>query len=1515
MENITSFTFFLSIVSALLFAFGVTAFVTIFVMEKRGNLEKPERLVKLRSVVSKLMLGFIPFLLMTVILLVIGIHDQSSFDTSVSIFEDFFNSFGLVPLDTLSVLFGLDSEHLIVSIVFLFLLYVLLGLGYLLFHCFLVRSILKTMPEVHVLLLEKERMAEADDGKKNFNTIYLIVAKEKVKKPEGALSVLVNGGTFYQRLLASHRLKAYLRCGKGPVLFYDLRSNRQDEEQRTRTDEGGSDAKKKRPGRHSPSRSVQCFDSLWQACQRPKGALSRLTRRELTDVLLRAYYEESRVKKILPQGKIHLMKFRTEDRDLLENFEDEYIEKEVSRCIDNQTIDLYQETGALLNAFSKGDFHLFVGPAGAGKSTLLLSLFCYLRKALLHPTEKKDLTLPKAFPIFIDLNNLEDDTGTRRHDVLESNFSAFLELRPEDTTDGECRKELELLGSKTSFCASDFFGHLLQEGYTPFFLFDAVDENSMDSLPLLLSIRKFLKKQPRREGESYVAITSRQNAVEFIKTDKDHFLLKDALSAAGRMRAEEKKADSRIPVVLFDIHEFDEGECQAFLRKVRSSILTERILDEGECDRKIQEIERKLDVLQAFYGNVNPFFASTMTNPSFLERKEETESLKIMELISDAIFYTFLGRTCPKRFNLLLERDVCFLEVLGFYAVLTRESGERIDWLDLTSYLNQGLSSQFYDRLRYFKDEKYLLDSQGRFYHEIFTEFFAAAYLYNTLTKANLAKEEYRNLLSLLFNEKTLRGEKVPTLLKRFILLFDWEENRNGNRGDEDGTSLDLLLRSFAQRDPSLLKDVLLFFLEELARNTDCTRIVEDEKGESLTLTYSGRELIAFLHRRAIEFSLEEKSAFDYDFFYRLSSLTEDPSLILHSMERILSDRKDEVLLEDLRLPLSALRDALVNNRWNKDRSLEENLRILHRGLSSDGRTPRFAPWQIPHLLELFSRGERTYRDLLNLSILSEEPLSLSPSELKKMIGFSDIFDLTNFIANKEVPSSSTAYDYPCGEDESLAFTSFSPSLERERRAKVLSLVVDTDIPRQDMESFMNLRTLEVHPGKRNPTTVPAELFSKLDALRNVQLFEGLVEIQEFAFYDLNRLEEINVPESVVILGESVFEDNFLLTHVTLPTSHPLKIGPFLFESDASLQRIDVRDPDGKVHGEFSEGMFLRCKSVTSLDDLHLSPEMTEILPFFFSGMRSLRKMDLSSFSSLRHIARLAFSDIPGLQLTLPPSVEQIDYFAFALLEEKEDPSSPFAFRFRPEGQVLCSQWAFEGREEGREILADPHFRIKQDEEKCNCAILVRRQDGTYRLDHLFHKDGIVQVTDKTFAAGGSVTEIHAYLFETMPNLKSFELTGIEQVGDWLFERCGRLKQVHFRDARFSSAPAHMFEKCRSLAKVTLPAVETLEESCFEDCFRLESIRCQGLSSDEGDNAFAVRTVGPRAFWNANKIRSLTFLEEVLVHPDSFRRMHRLERIDFRKGVRIVGEEGPLRLDEIRHVLFGDKDVELTVGP
>ena len=71
-----------------------------------------------------------------------------------------------------------------------------------------------------------------------------------------------------------------------------------------------------------------------------------------------------------------------------------------------------------------------------------------------------------------------------------------------------------------------------------------------------------------------------------------------------------------------------------------------------------------------------------------------------------------------------------------------------------------------------------------------------------------------------------------------------------------------------------------------------------------------------------------------------------------------------------------------------------------------------------------------------------------------------------------------------------------------------------------------------IHP---SVTVIPDYTFQWRQKLEEVELCDGLLEIGERAFYDCRALKNINIPSTVVLIGDNAFE--YVRASIQLPDS------------------------------------------------------------------------------------------------------------------------------------------------------------------------------------------------------------------------------------------------------------------------------------------------------------------------------------------------------------------------------------------
>jgi BspA type Leucine rich repeat region (6 copies) len=167
------------------------------------------------------------------------------------------------------------------------------------------------------------------------------------------------------------------------------------------------------------------------------------------------------------------------------------------------------------------------------------------------------------------------------------------------------------------------------------------------------------------------------------------------------------------------------------------------------------------------------------------------------------------------------------------------------------------------------------------------------------------------------------------------------------------------------------------------------------------------------------------------------------------------------------------------------------------------------------------------------------------------------------------------------------------------------------DIPR-------NVTHVKVDPSVK---VIGMRAFSECSQLRNVDLNEGLEQIEAGAFYECTSLQRIVIPSTVKEIGSQAFDGCFRLRKVELCEGLEL-IGDVAFEDCISLQRISIPSTVKEI-GEYVFGGCGHLMNVELREGLELIGEKA------FKGCSSLQSIHIPS--TVTWIAADAFKDCSGL--------------------------------------------------------------------------------------------------------------------------------------------------------------------------------------------------------------------------------------------------------------------------------------------
>ena len=167
---------------------------------------------------------------------------------------------------------------------------------------------------------------------------------------------------------------------------------------------------------------------------------------------------------------------------------------------------------------------------------------------------------------------------------------------------------------------------------------------------------------------------------------------------------------------------------------------------------------------------------------------------------------------------------------------------------------------------------------------------------------------------------------------------------------------------------------------------------------------------------------------------------------------------------------------------------------------------------------------------------------------------------------------------------------------------------------------------------------IPRYAFQCRRNLEEVELPEGLIRIGDYAFHRCISLKKITIPSTVEDIGESSFDHCEKLEGIVLPEGLQ-RLGKWAFSNCRSLQRINI-PPNVET---IEQAVFLWCHSLSSVT---FSEGLHEIGLEAFSRCNSLVSVNLPS--TLKVIGEEAFEGCTRLnEVYMPDSIEIIRARAF----------------------------------------------------------------------------------------------------------------------------------------------------------------------------------------------------------------------------------------------------------------------------
>lgn len=338
--------------------------------------------------------------------------------------------------------------------------------------------------------------------------------------------------------------------------------------------------------------------------------------------------------------------------------------------------------------------------------------------------------------------------------------------------------------------------------------------------------------------------------------------------------------------------------------------------------------------------------------------------------------------------------------------------------------------------------------------------------------------------------------------------------------------------------------------------------------------------------------------------------------------------------------------------------------------------------------------------------------------------------------------------------------------------------------------------------------------------LKKVVIPKSVAEIGAAAFEDCDKLEEIIVPDHVV-MGERVFagckklvdEQDFVILNGTL----------YAYFGD----REEIVIPEGVTKiGERVFTTYYGSNPGNKNIKRVIFPESLQSIGYSaFENCNEIESVIIPE--SVKKIGERAFAGCMCLKtLVIPTSVEQIGSNAFVGCKELAD----------EKGYVIVNDVLYDYFSSIREVV------IPEGIKEISSGVFARSMLEKITLPSTLQKlgaafNGCDRLEEITIPEG--ISRIESYTFSGCICLKTVHLpSSLKEIGQHAFEKCRSLQKISIPEG-LNVIAAHTFMECESLEEMKLPEnVKVLERDAFRNCKNLKKVQIpDGILSIE-DNAF-----------------------------------------------------------------------------
>ena len=378
--------------------------------------------------------------------------------------------------------------------------------------------------------------------------------------------------------------------------------------------------------------------------------------------------------------------------------------------------------------------------------------------------------------------------------------------------------------------------------------------------------------------------------------------------------------------------------------------------------------------------------------------------------------------------------------------------------------------------------------------------------------------------------------------------------------------------------------------------------------------------------------------------------------------------------------------------------------------------------------------------------------------------------------------------------------------------------------------------------------------------IKTIEIPPNVVNIKEHTFYNCFQLNEIIFPNESKL--QKIEKEAFYCTviksisfpaslseleddwHKKLNTLNEIKVSPL----NKNFKVIDSKLLIGKINQKEKEDFDVLIYAICDIEEANIPNSIKNIKNSCFNSCKKLTKVNFGRESQIETIGNYAFSPTLIKSITIPSSVTVICSYAFS----------------------KCLQL------EKVEILNDSHlktiekcaFEYTQIQSLLIPSSLISIGDGAFneckKLEHIE-----IQPNSKLEIIGNSAFS------STL--IKSIKIpSSVTLIGESAFSNCSNLEQVEIlHDSHLKTIEKYAFQYTKIQSISIPPSLISIGDGAFKECKKLEQIEIQPNSKLEtiGDSAFKccsnlkkveklheshIKNIGSYAFYN-------TQIESILI--------------------------------------------------